>query len=272
VSSYIHGTSPEEQRRLALLNGIVNAGSLRELAIAGGERILEFGSGLGQLARLMSRAAGSTGRVVGIEFSAEQIAGAEALASAAGEQGLVEFRRGDAADPPLEEGEWGSFDLSHARFLLEHVTDPQAVVRAMVGAVRPGGRVVLEDDDHDVLRLWPEPDAVLDVWNAYVLSYRRIGCDPLIGRKLVSLLHGAGAVPVRATWIYFGACPGDPVFPALVGNLAGILAGAREAILATGGVSASELECALTSLRTWAARPDASFGYAIAWAEGRRPQ
>ncbi len=272
MSSYIHGTSPEEQERLALLNGIVNAGSLRELPIAGGERILEVGSGLGQLARLMSRAAGSSGRVVGIEFSAEQIARADALASAVGEQGLVEFRRGDAASPPLDEREWGSFDLSHARFLLEHVTDPQAVVGAMVRAVRPGGRVVLEDDDHDVLRLWPEPEAVLEVWYAYVESYRRIGCDPLIGRKLVSLLHGAGAVPVRSTWIYFGACSGDPVFAALVANLAGILAGAREAILATGAVGASKLERALGSLRAWGARPDASFGYAIAWAEGRRPR
>jgi SAM-dependent methyltransferase len=271
VSSYIHGTSPEEQRRLALLNGIVNGGSLRELALSGGERILEVGAGLGQLARLMSRAAGSSGRVVGIEFSAEQIVGAEALATAAGEQGLVEFRRGDAADPPLEDGEWGSFDLSHARFLLEHVTDPQAVVRAMARAVRPGGRVVLEDDDHDVLRLWPEPEAVLAVWSAYVETYRRIGCDPLIGRKLVALLHGAATVPVRSTWIFFGACSGDPAFSALVANLAGILAGAREAILATGTVGAAEIERALTSLGAWGGRPDASFGYAIAWVEGRRP-
>ena len=35
--------------------------------------------------------------------------------------------------------------------------DPLAVVRQMVRAVKPGGRVVLADDDHDLLRLWPEP-------------------------------------------------------------------------------------------------------------------
>ena len=271
MSSYIHGTSPEEQKRLALLNGIINSGSLRELSLKGGERILEVGSGLGQMARLMSRAAGGTGRVLGIESSADQIAAAEALASAAGEPGLVEFRRGDAADPPLDESEWGSFDVAHARFLLEHVTDPLSVVRAMARAVRPGGRVVLEDDDHDVLRLWPEPTGVIDVWNAYVETYRRIGCDPLIGRKLVSLLHDAGAVPVRATWIFFGAGAGDPLLAALVSNMAGILAGARESILATGAVDDALLERALASLVAWGARPDASFGYAIAWAEGRRP-
>ena len=28
---------------------------------------------------------------------------------------------------------------------------------SMIKALRPGGRIVLEDDPHDTLRLWPEP-------------------------------------------------------------------------------------------------------------------
>jgi len=223
------------------------------------------------MAREMARAGRGSTRVIGIDGSAEQIAEAEALAGADGETGLVEFRRGDAADLPLGDREWGSFDVAHARFLLEHVTDPAAVVGAMVRAVRPGGRIVLEDDDHDVLRLWPEPEGVLRVWRAYFESYRRIGCDPLIGRKLVTILHGAGAVPLRSTWTFFGACSGDPVFPALVANMAGILEGARASILAAGSLGAGDLERGVASLRDWGDRPDASFGYAIAWAEGRRP-
>ena len=69
---------------------------------------------------------------------------------------LVELREGDVYSLPLRDDEWGSFDVVHTRFLLEHVPDPQAVVDEMVRAVRPGGRVALLDDDHELLRLAPE--------------------------------------------------------------------------------------------------------------------
>lgn len=268
--SYIHGTSPDEQRRLSLMNDIANAGSLREAAVRPGDHVLDVGSGLGQLTRMMARQAGPTGRVVGVEFSAEQLEAARRLAAEAGEADLVELRQGDAAAPPLEAGEWGSFDLVHTRFLLEHLQDPASVVRAMVRAARPGGRIVLEDDDHDLLRLWPEPAGVMAAWSAYQESYRRNGCDPLIGRKLSRLLHEAGALPSRSTWIFFGACAGDPAFPSVVANLHGVLAGARGEILRTGAIGADAFDRALESLLAWESVPGASFGLAIAWAEGRK--
>src|SRR5262249_7752545 len=178
--------------------------ALRELRLQGGEKIVDFGSGLGQLSLAMARASGRT--LVGVERSEEQLAGSA-------RDPLLDLRQGDVTDPPLREGEWGSFDLAHARFILEHVPDPLAVVRQMVRAVRPGGRLVLQDDDHDVLRIYPEPPGFMTVWRAYERTYDRIGCDPYIGRRLVSLLHEAGARPVRSTQINFGACAGDPNFP-----------------------------------------------------------
>jgi SAM-dependent methyltransferase len=170
----------------------------------------------------------------------------------------------------LNDDEWGTFDVVHARFLLEHLPDPAPVVAAMVRAARPGGRVVLADDDHDVLRLWPEPPGFAPVWAAYQDTYRRSGCDPLIGRKLPRLLHEAGAVPSRLTWSFFGACAGETSFPSAVANLAGILTGAREAILATGGVDAAAFDRGIDAILAFEAIPGASFGYAIAWAEGRK--
>ena len=69
----------------------------------------------------------------------------------------MDLRSGDALALPLRTEEWGDFDVAHARFVLEHVRDPLGVVRSMVRAVKFGGRIVLEDDDHEVIRLWPEP-------------------------------------------------------------------------------------------------------------------
>jgi SAM-dependent methyltransferase len=268
---YIHGTSKDEQRRLSLLNTLMNDGSLRELDLRGGERVLDLGAGLGQLTRAMARAAGPAGRVVGIERSPEQIAEALRQARDAGEEGLVDLRQGDALDPPLRTGEWGSFDVAHARFVLEHLPEPLEVVRVMARAVRPGGRIVLEDDDHDVLRLWPEPHGFRAVWEAYMRSYERVGNDPIVGRRLVALLHAAGALPRRNTWIFFGGCAGHPSFAALLQNLHGILAGAREAILSEGRLDPAAFEAGLEALRAWAARPDAALWFAICWAEGVRP-
>lgn len=269
-ASYIHGTAPDEQRRLSVLNDILNLACLRELDLRGGERILDIGSGLGQFTRAMARATGARGRVVGIEQDERQLAAASRLAALDGEADLADLRQGDALSLPLRAEEWGSFDVAHARFLLEHVPDPSAVVRAMVQAVRPGGRVVLADDDHDLVRLWPEPPGFMAVWQAYIRIYDRLGNDPFVGRRLVSLLHAAGAAPVRNTWVFFGGCAGAPVFPAVVDNVAGILNGAREAIVSIARTEPDSFDRALAAFKEWSTRPDAAFWFGVSWAEGIR--
>ena len=55
AATYLHGTSPSEQERLSLLNRLMNEAALRELALQGGERIVDFGCGLGQLSRAADR-------------------------------------------------------------------------------------------------------------------------------------------------------------------------------------------------------------------------
>src|SRR5262245_31819823 len=167
-SCYIHGTAAGEQGRLSLLNDLINQAALRELNLRGGERVLDVGSGLAQFTRAMARAVGPAGRVIGIEKSRAQFVEALRQARADGEEHLTELREGDALALPLGDDEWGTFDVAHARFILEHVRDPLGVVRQMVRAVRPGGRVVLADDDHDVLRLWPEPPGLREAWQAYL--------------------------------------------------------------------------------------------------------
>jgi ubiquinone/menaquinone biosynthesis C-methylase UbiE len=269
---YIHGSDPDEQRRLSRLNDLLNLATLRELALEGGETILDVGSGLGQLTRAMARSTGPEGRVLGIERDTDQLVEARRQACLDREDTLVEFREGDALALPLGDAEWGTFDVVHTRFLLEHVSDPLAVVSAMVRAVRPGGRIVLADDDHDVLRLWPDLPDLMTVWQAYIRSYDRLGNDPFIGRRLVGLLNAAGAVPVRNHWVFFGGCTGMPGFPVIVENLQKILVGARALILATGHLQEEMFDHAIASIGTWSVRPDAALWFAMCWAEGTRPE
>ena len=269
TSRYIHGTDPAEQARLSLLNDLLNEACVRAAAPRPGEALLDVGAGLGQLTRALARPTGR--RAVGVERSAAQRQRALELAAADGEAGLLELRDGDALELPLGPGEWGTFELVHTRFLLEHVQAPERVVAGMVRAARPGGRVVLMDDDHSLMRLTPAPARFEAVWAAFCRSYDRNGNDPYVGRRLVQLLAGAGAAPRRATWIPYCACAAEPAFAGLVENLAGNLRGAREAIAATGAVSLAEVDEVVGGLTDFARRPDASLGYAFAWAEGVRP-
>jgi SAM-dependent methyltransferase len=268
TSRYIHGTSPEEQRRLTLMNDVLlNPASIRELALRGDERIIDFGSGLGQFSRAMAREV-PRGSVLGVERSDEQLAGARRNAA---DTPNVEFRQGDALDLQLAEEEWGTFDVAHTRFLLEHVPDPLRVVQSMVRAVRPGGRIVLADDDHDVLRFWPEPPGFSDLWRAYMRTYDRVGNDPFVGRRLVSLLHQAGAEPRRNTWIFFGGCAGMEIFDVLSANMLGVVKTARAAIIEMNLFDERLFDEVVRQYEEWAKRPDAAVWFAMSWAEGVKP-
>ncbi len=267
---YIHGFSAEEMRRLSRMQEILNDAELRALDLDGVGSLLDVGAGLGQLTRAFARSLGPGARVVGVERDARQRDEARRQAEAAGEGDLVEMRAGDAEALPLAADERGTFDLVHARFLLEHVTDPQAVVREMVTAVRPGGRIVLIDDDHDQLRLWPACREVESAWRAYWQSYTGRGCDPLVGRRLPALLHRAAARPTRVTTVFYGAVHGGESFDLVVDNLIGVLRGAAAYFDHHGRVPRGEMEAAIAAFETWRSDPAATVWYSLPLAEGVR--
>jgi ubiquinone/menaquinone biosynthesis C-methylase UbiE len=267
MSHYIHGTGSEEQQRLTLLNTILlNDACLKELALQGGEKILDVGSGLGQFSRAMAKQTNTI--VLGIERSEEQIVEAIKQAKLAGEERSIEFRQGDARQLPLSEHEWESFDVAFSRFVLEHVPDPLNIVQQMVRAVKKGGRVILADDDHDIFRLYPEIPGFKKLWRAYIKTFLSVGNDPDIGRKLVSLLYRAGLTPLRNTWIFFGSCSGDIHFPVYVDNLIGVIVGAKEQMLHQGLFKEEKFDSIIDSFRDWRHKPDAALWYAVSWAEG----
>jgi SAM-dependent methyltransferase len=270
-SHYIHGSSAEEQRRLSLMNDLLNGPALSELRLSGGERILDLGSGTGQFTRAMAREAGVSGRVIGIERDDRQRSEAVRLARHAEEEGLVEFRSGDAMELALAADEWGSFDLVHTRFVLEHISDPQLMVGNMVKAARPAGKIVLADDDHANFRPWPKPDGFTPLWHAYIEAYVAAGNDPFIGRRLVDLLHQAGVDKIRNTSIFFGGCKGDDLFPAVADNLILVIEGAEEAMMNRGLISKTSFASGLAGLQAWREHPSATLWYYVCWVEGTKP-
>jgi hypothetical protein len=129
---------------------------------------------------------------------------------------------------------------------------------------------VLCDDDHALIRLWPDPPGVLAVWRAYERSYDRLGNDPYIGQRLVEMLYRAGARPEANDWVFFGACAGSPRFGPMVENFIGVLRGAKETLVRFDLFDAAAIDASLAALQEWGRRPDAALWYAAAVAVGRK--
>jgi protein-L-isoaspartate O-methyltransferase len=108
--------------------------------IGDGMRVLEVGSGAGDVALAMSRMVGPTGSVVGVELDP---ATAEAAARRIAEAGIgnVAILAGDVASLELP----GPFDAAVGRLVLMHVPDPVSVLTRVRAALRPGGVAAFQE-------------------------------------------------------------------------------------------------------------------------------
>lgn len=270
MSTYIHGSEPEEQQRLSLMNELINTRCLQLLQLKGSEKILDVGSGLGQFSIEMARAS-PNGLCVGIERDERQFELAQQHKRSSGVRN-VEFRLGTVEEMPLQQSEWGGFDVAHARFILEHLSDPGIAIEAMVKAVRSGGDVVVEDDDHYSFLLYPEPHGFSALWTAYMRSYDRLGNDPYIGRRLVALLYDHGLTQIQNNVVFFGDCAGSPTFQAYINNLLGILNTARHIMIEGQLIRQEVFDAAMENLKAWSSLPHAALWYTIYWAKGTKPE
>jgi len=248
---YIHGTEPGEQKRLAGLNRMTNAAFIRFLDVAAGSRVLEVGSGLGILAAEVATSAGVD--VVGVELSAAQIAAAPL-------RPRVTFRQGDAHALDFPDR---SFDLVYARYLLEHVADPERVLREMRRVARAGARVAVCENDISLLRFDPPCPAFDRAWDVFTRFQASLGGDGLIGRRLYRLFRAAGFTDIRLSVQPEVHWHGSRGYAAWVQNIIGNLESARNGMLASGVLTDSGLTEAIAELERL--KSDTSGSAVFAW-------
>lgn len=106
----------------------------RESGIGPGQRVLDLGSGVGDVSMLLARIVGPSGQIVGIERDAYSIARATARMAESGLRN-ISFIQADVNQIVSER----PFDAAVGRFILMFLPDPASVLRSLTQLVRPGG-------------------------------------------------------------------------------------------------------------------------------------
>jgi SAM-dependent methyltransferase len=237
---------------------------LARIGLVSGAACADLGCGGAGILRSLSRRAGPTGRVVGIERD-PALAGAARRFAATHELANVAVVEGDALRTGLPRA---SFDLVHARFLLAVADRVDSLLQEMVALARPGGVIAVQEPVADTWRCHPPRpawDRLIEVIGAAV---RRDGGDLTVGLGTYRRLRRAGLVDVRVRTVVQALQDGHPAM-----RLPILLATAlRPRILADGLVGEDELDDALRECEASALDPETfvtSFLVTQVW--GRRP-
>jgi ubiquinone/menaquinone biosynthesis C-methylase UbiE len=109
---------------------------LERIPVAAGERVLDVACGTGVVARLAARAAGASGRVVGVDCHEGMLAVARAVALPGAAP--IEWRAADAAALPFTDG---TFDTVFCQQAMQFFTDRAGALGEMRRVLAAGGRV-----------------------------------------------------------------------------------------------------------------------------------
>jgi len=150
-------------------------------------RVLDVGSGAGDVAFLAAELVGATGEVLGTDRAPAALAVARERAKARSLPN-VSFREGDPGEIPIEQ----PFDAVVGRYVLMWQQDPAAMLRKLIGHVRPGGVVVFHEPYRDGIRSFPPVAAYDRGWQLVDETFRSSGADPNMGIKLHATFVAAG--------------------------------------------------------------------------------
>ena len=191
AADYALGYTNAEQARLirqATLIAPHTERLFREAGIGVGHRVLDLGSGMGDVSMLVAGLVGASGEVVGIERDATSIERAQARVAAAGLRN-VSFLNTDVNKIAIDR----PFDAAVGRFILMFLPDPVSVLQSVVPLVRPGGVLAFQEPSWipmlalgDGLPLW---SCVLRSIHETIL---RSGANPEMGLALYQIFQEIG--------------------------------------------------------------------------------
>lgn len=188
---YVLGHSEAEIERLKHQSqsfiGAFTQRCLQDAGIKAGMKVLEVGSGAGDVALMLAEMVGPSGQVVGVELNPAVLEVAQSRVQAAGYQNVT-FKAGDIHEIELD----NDFDAVAGRLILFHLKTPVRAMRNMLTHLKPGGLVVFQDYDLTPCNCYPPSPLFQKVLTWMGEVFRRGGSDPQIGMKLLEIFTEAG--------------------------------------------------------------------------------
>ena len=158
-ATYTLGRTSHETTRLIEQSRIYGESTHRLCKRAGiidGMRVLEIGSGAGDVALTIAELVGPTGQVVGVDINAGILDTARQRATDAGTRN-VEFIAGDARTLTFSE----KFDAIVGRFVLMYMADPAAAFTTLITHLKPGGIAAFQEPEYTLYPACLHPDTPL---------------------------------------------------------------------------------------------------------------
>lgn len=163
----------------------------REAGIGPGQRVLDLGSGVGDVAMLLAQIVGPSGEVVGVERDSRSIARARSRVAEAGITN-VNFLQTDAGEITSDK----LFDAAAGRFILMFLPDPVKVLRSLSQLVRSGGVIAFQEPSWKPFFALAEG---LPLWSASLSliheALQRAGGNTEMGLALYQVFQEAGLPP-----------------------------------------------------------------------------
>ena len=227
ANPYVLGHSDRELDRLNKQAHLVDPITRRFLCAAGiepGMRVLDVGSGAGDVAFLAADLVGARGEVVGTDRSPAALVTARQRADARSLRNVI-FREGDPVEMTFDR----PFDAIIGRYVLMFQRDPIEMLRGLAAHARRGGVIFFHEPDLDGARSFP-PAPTYDRCCQWIRETIRLsGADIRMGTRLFSTFIAAGlpAPSMQLETLVAGvANNADPLH--LVADLAGTLASEME--------------------------------------------
>ena len=166
-----------------------------------GQTILDVGCGPGVLAQAAAKVLPES-MVTGLERSEDRF-----VVATQNLDGLDNARvvRGDVIEMPFESEH---FDFVYTRFMLEYLPNPEIAIREMVRVCRPGGKVMLQDLDGQLVWHYPLDPNLQPMLQTVIEYMAQTGFDPFIGRKLFSMAKAAGLSDIEVQTETYHLYPG----------------------------------------------------------------